>query len=97
MKTFSSGEIVFVRFPFTDLKGSKRRPGLVLFDTGDADIVVARITSKSPSSEFLDPSCVRVHKLSTLRKNLVERKMGRLTEGDFMRVKAAMEELWRTL
>ncbi len=43
MKRYQPGEIVLLLFPFTDMGGAKRRPALVLLDTGDIDIVVARV------------------------------------------------------
>ena len=42
------GDIVLVRFPFTDLSGSKRRPAVVLA-TYSPDVVVAFISSVVPS------------------------------------------------
>jgi len=37
---------------FTDAAGQKRRPALVLLDTGDPDIVAARLTSQPYSTAF---------------------------------------------
>lgn len=42
---YLGGEIVLLSFPFADATGTRRRPALVLLDTGDEDLVVARITS----------------------------------------------------
>jgi mRNA interferase MazF len=39
------GDIVFIRFPFTDLTNTKVRPALVL-STYDDDITVSFITSR---------------------------------------------------
>jgi len=44
MTSFAAGDIVLLKFPFTDAAGSKRRPALVLLDTGDEDVMVARVT-----------------------------------------------------
>lgn len=52
MPTYRGGEIVLVTFPFVDKAGAKKRPALVLRDTGDADIIVARITSQAPQPGF---------------------------------------------
>lgn len=80
MQQYAFGAIVLLAFPFSDATGSKRRPALVLLDTGDQDIVVARVTSQAIRSSFdvnivawqqaglLLPSIVRVDKLATLEK-----------------------------
>jgi hypothetical protein len=39
------GDVVLVAFPLSDMSGSLRRPGLVLFDSGDEDVMLARITT----------------------------------------------------
>ncbi len=68
----------WLNFPFSNLTGSKRRPALVLLNTGDDDIVLARIASQPQQTKFdvdlkewlaagLDlPSIVRLDKLATL-------------------------------
>ena len=84
---YQGGEIVLLSFPFTDATGARRRPALVLLDTGDADIVVTRITSQPLRTPFdidiiewqqvglLLPSVVRLDKMATLEKLLVERRL----------------------
>ena len=39
------GKIVAIPFPFTDLKGAKVRPALVIYE-GHEDVIVAFISSK---------------------------------------------------
>jgi mRNA interferase MazF len=68
---------------------------LVVFDAGDNDIIVASITTQPRSSPFdvpilmwqpaglLAPSTARLHKLATLEKALVRRKLGRLEKSDW--------------
>jgi len=48
MTTYRPGEIILTVFPFTAGVQSKLRPALVLLDTGDADLIVARITTRRP-------------------------------------------------
>lgn len=38
MPTYSSGEVLLLSFPFTNTTEVKRRPALVLLDTGDNDL-----------------------------------------------------------
>jgi len=94
MQNYRPGEIVLLSFPFADATRVKRRPALVLLDTGDEDIVVARVTSQVAQRPFdvelvewrraglLLPSVVRVHKVATLEKRLVEQRLGALTASD---------------
>ncbi len=88
MATYTLGEIVLVKFPFTSNIGFKKRPALIIKDTNDGDVIMCRITSKlyySPYDIELKnwrqnglqlPSVVRVHKLASLEKNMIDRKLG---------------------
>jgi mRNA interferase MazF len=39
------GDIVLISFPFTNLKGAKRRPAVILYK-GELDVIVSFITSR---------------------------------------------------
>jgi mRNA interferase MazF len=92
MEQFVFGDIVLLKFPFTDGKSFKKRPALIINDYEDGDIIVCRITSQiydTKNDFFLDnwkdaglklPSVVRIHKIATLDRNLVETKMGKLND-----------------
>ncbi len=92
MSILSFGEIILLKFPFTDGEKSKKRPALVLADTKDEDIIVCRITSKSYNSDFdyeiknwekcglKLPSVIRLHKIATLEKALVDQSIGMIDE-----------------
>ena len=109
MEAYLPGEVVLVSFPFSDTTETRRRPALVLLDTGDDDILVARVTSQAGRDQFdivlvqwreaglLLPSIVRVHKLATLEKGIVQRRLGTLTNDDWNRVRHAAERLWATV
>jgi mRNA interferase MazF len=109
MQTYPFSEIVLIAFPFSDSVGFKRRPALVLIDTGDTDILVARITgqlTKTPFDVELQawqsaglrlPSVVRLHKLATLEKRLVERSLGFLSEPDVSQVQATLQRLYQAI
>jgi mRNA interferase MazF len=106
MTNYQPGDIVLVTFPYVGGRGGKVRPGLVVADTGDADIVVARITTQAifcpqdiPISDWqgaglLGASVVRVHKLATVEKVLVQRVVGQLTAADRQTVGAALHQLF---
>ncbi len=108
MASYAAGDIVLLEFPFTDAAGSKRRPALILLDTGDDDIVVARVTGQlSAASQdvtldewqqagLLLPSVVRLHKVATLQRKLVDRKLGRLAPGDWSRIVLTLRQTCRS-
>ncbi|RLD59709.1 MAG: type II toxin-antitoxin system PemK/MazF family toxin [Bacteroidetes bacterium] len=88
MKKFNFGDIVLLKFPFTNNQTYKKRPALIINDYNDGDVIVCRITSKIynskqdvyikgwESSGLKLPSVIRVHKIATLEKEMVELKMG---------------------
>jgi len=92
MNKIETGTIVLLNFPFADNMTYKRRPALALKDFEDGDILVCRITSKIYKSKYdiyLDdwskiglklPSVVRVHKMATLEKDMIETIMGQIDE-----------------
>src|SRR5262245_46754553 len=103
---FQPGDLVLVDFPFVGGKVTKTRPALVILDTGDADLVVARVPPQSVSASLdvqitdwhgaglLAASIVRLHKLATLEKSLVHRTLGSLQPGDRMKVSAVMSQVY---
>jgi mRNA interferase MazF len=80
---YQAGDLVLVDFPFTASDPCKPRPALVLLDAGDADVLLARVTTQPHNTRFdvslscwkqaglLAPSTVRLHKLATLAKSRV--------------------------
>ena len=84
------GEIVIIKFPFTNNLIFKKRPALVIKDTGDGDVIVCRITSKLYNTAFdvelknwskcglKLPSVIRVHKIATVDKVMIDVKLGEL-------------------
>jgi mRNA interferase MazF len=47
MGAFAAGQVVIVRFPFSDLTASKLRPAVLPADAGRDDWILSQITSKS--------------------------------------------------
>ena len=86
------GEVIFLRFPYSDLKGYKNRPALVLTPLERDDMLVCGITSQP----YTDPraiviregdfaegrlplaSYVRPMKMFTAHRSIVTRRNGRL-------------------
>ncbi|RRO22165.1 type II toxin-antitoxin system PemK/MazF family toxin [Flavobacteriaceae bacterium 14752] len=99
MKNFDLGDIVLIKFPFTGQQNFKKRPALVLKDFGD-DIIVCRITSKIyhsdydiliedwEASQLKLKSVVRVHKIATLEKTMVDKVLKPVNAG----IKAKIRE-----
>lgn len=56
MESPAARAVVLVRFPFSDLSGSKYRPALVLGDPGRGDFILCQITS----NPYADPFAVEL-------------------------------------
>ena len=92
--SYEFGDIVLVEFPQTSSSQRKKRPALVVLDTGDADVVLAPITSRERSgpgdckltdwqgSGLLRESWVRLAKIACLEKRDISRRLGSLTDSD---------------
>ena len=51
---YKKGDIVLVKFPFTDLSKAKKRPVLIIKDENSlGDIVCFQITSNNEQSNFI--------------------------------------------
>ena len=108
MTSFRPGDLVLVAFPYAGSTQAKRRPALVVLDTGDADVVVARVTSQHHQTPndvaladwqgagLLVPSVMRTHKLATIEKALIHRRLGTLQEPDRRRVSAVIRQIYRS-
>ena len=105
MDKLNFGDIVLLKFPFTDGKNYKRRPALIISDFDDGYIIVCRITSQIYETSFdvyLDnwekfglklPSVIRVHKLATLEKDLVEATMGKIDNPTRAKISTIIKKL----
>ncbi len=92
------GDVILLSFPFTDLKGNKIRPALVLV-VSDLDIIVAFITTQfkwqNPHDILLEPndfnglkktSLLRLSKITTIDKDLILGKLGELNGVDIGKI-----------
>jgi len=92
------GDIVLLSFPFTDLKGKKIRPALVLV-VSDMDVIVAFITTQFKWQNRFDiplepndlnglkqTSLIRLSKITTIDKDLILGKLGELDSLDMKNI-----------
>ena len=105
MKKFNFGDIVLLKFPFTNNQTYKKRPALIINDYNDGDVIVCRITSKIynskqdvyikgwESSGLKLPSVIRVHKIATLEKEMVELKMGVIDDNSKLKTSTILNNL----
>jgi mRNA interferase MazF len=103
--TYKWGDVLLVAFPRTDATGTVKRPALVLYDERDEDVMVARVTTQTARSTsdvaltdwkaagLVAPSVVRLSKVATIKKSLVDKSLGALTSIEAQRVKGE----WRAL
>jgi mRNA interferase MazF len=106
MMSYPPGDVVLVAFPFTGGTQSRTRPALVVLDSGDADVLVARITTQLQQTPYdgvlsdwqgaglLAPSVVRLHKLATLEKALIQRRLDSLQTADRQAVAAVLRQAY---
>src|SRR5260221_12809161 len=94
MGKLTVGNVVLVKFPFSNLKGQKLRPALVLANVEFDNLIFCQITSRSytsktsiqiKSSDFAKGklpvvSYVRPDKLFTAEKSILEKTIGELTK-----------------
>jgi mRNA interferase MazF len=86
----TKGDIILIPFPFTDLSGTKNRPGLVLY-VNNTDAIVSFISTQIKGKDdydiILNPtkdnglkkvSIVRLSKIATLNKGLIIGRLGSL-------------------
>ena len=110
MAASANGTVVLVRFPFSDLSGSKLRPALVLAQGGRGDVVLCQITSRS----YADPSAmeishfdmskgtlsrtsyVRPGKLFTANQTIITRKIGKIAPTKFAKIIDEVISLFET-
>jgi mRNA interferase MazF len=107
MITFNFGDIVLIGFPHTDLQGVSKRPAVGLFDSGDQDVLVARVTTQEYKSEgdykirgwgkcgLLGESYVRLGKQATIEKRFIIRKLGTLETKEIDALKSILKRMFQ--
>lgn len=107
MTTYNFSDIVLIGSPHSDLQVIAKRPALVLFDSGDQDVLVARITTQEYTTDvdykiidwgksgLLAESFVRFGKQATIEKKYVVRKLGILAEPGPENIKSVLRRMFK--
>ena len=106
MTSYNFGDIVLIGFPHTDLQGISKRPAIVLYDSGDQDVLLARITTQEYITEtdykipdwqksgLLAESYIRLGKQATIEKRFIIRKLGTLEAKDIEVLKSILKRMF---
>lgn len=102
MTSFRQGELVLVKFVFTEGVGFKKRPALIVssdeYHKSRNEVVIAAVTSNIERELVGDTEIKEWKKanllypsivtgiLQTIKNNMIERKLGALTSTDFQKV-----------
>jgi mRNA interferase MazF len=65
---FVKGDVVVVRFPFSDLSSAKKRPALVVGVPGGDDVILCQITSRQITDQYAIPLRDQHFSLGSLRQ-----------------------------
>ena len=107
MTTYNFGDVVLIGFPHTDLQGVSKRPAVVLYDSGDQDILLARVTTQEYTNEtdykipdwqrcgLLAESYVRLGKQATIEKQHVIKKFGTLPAPEKDHLKMMLRKMFQ--
>ena len=107
MGVFTRGEIVLVKFPFSDLSQVKLRPAVVLTQGEYSDVMLCQITSRShrdhpavtiEKSDFESgalrvTSYARPFRITVVAQSLIVRKVAVLKEEKHEEIVAAIADL----
>lgn len=106
MTSYNFGAIVLVGFPHTDLQVVSKRPAIVLYDAGDQDVLVARITAQEYVTEadykivnwkacgLIVKSYIRLGKQATLEKKYIIKQLGTLDSHEIKNVRIVLQKIF---
>lgn len=108
--TFRPGEVVLIRFPFSDLSQTKLRPAVILANAGRGDWILSQVTSNphigTPFISLTDTSFatgslrlvsyVLPGKLFTAHRELIVTHLGTLKSDAFNEVVETVINILRT-
>ena len=99
------GSVILIPFPFTDLRGSKVRPAVVL-SKNELDVTICFITSElkwktendisvfpTNSNGLKAPSLIRIGKIATIDSALVLGELGELSNVEIDELNKGLKKL----
>lgn len=103
-KLYKKGDIIFVKYPFTNFIEFKIRPALVLRDQDDDDVLMMAISTTTQlrkvdmiiqdnyyeAKPLPVKSAIRMGKIVTVETDLIVKKFSRLKEEFFKQVQRAL-------
>ena len=110
MTRCESGDVILLRFPFSDLSTAKKRPAVVIspaaFSERHGDVVILALTSVAQNDRelrlrrwrvagLLKPTWIKPV-LATLALDLVEQRLGALSDDDWRSVDAVLKKMIAT-
>jgi mRNA interferase MazF len=105
MTSYNFGDIVLIGFPHTDLQGISKRPAIVFYDSGDQDVLLARITTQEyttgtdyrildwQKSGLLAESYIRLGKQATIEKRYIVKQLGTLPGSEINSLKTMLRKM----
>mgnify|MGYP003394041230 CR=1 FL=1 len=106
MTTYKFGDIILIGFPHTDLQNISKRPAIVLYDAGDQDVLVARITTQFYNTEsdykilgwkecgLLSELYIRLGKQATIENQYIIKQFGKLAVKEIENIKAILKKIY---
>jgi mRNA interferase MazF len=101
------GSVILIPFPFTDLRGSKVRPAVVL-SKNELDVTICFITSElkwktendisvfpTNSNGLKAPSLIRIGKIATIDSALVLGELGELSNIEIVELDKGLNKLFQ--
>ena len=108
-KNYQQGDVVLVRFVFTDERGAKRRPGVILstgdYNQGRQEAIIAAITSNVQHllvGDYLIEEwqaagllfpSVVTGVIRTIKQMMIDRKLGVMPAVDFQAIQYTMKQV----
>jgi mRNA interferase MazF len=107
MTRYKPGDVVLVRFPFSDLRSAKKRPAVIISPSDYAlrygDVAVLGLTSQPQAEEFLalrywhtsgllGPTWIKAA-LFTVAESIIDKQLGVLHAEDDARIPKALSLL----